>query len=203
MSGCGGGKGGDGVSATARTDLVVGVLLAYVRTRRRPPPRPRSARYALVAPQKAFIVMPSALTNKRRELLAAWLSPLAIVPLWAVYLWFGLYPDRSGMFFAFWVMVVIGYPTMFFLALPAWRSANERGGVSWMRLLFYGAVFGSIVPVLLYGFVVCSTILSSSKYLWNGVIREGVEILLIGAAMGVAISAAFKLIASDRKSDPS
>lgn len=141
-------------------------------------------------------------TNKRRELLAAWLSPLAIVPLWALFLWFGLYPDRSGMFFAFWVMVVIGYPTMFFLALPAWRSANERGGVSWMRLLFYGAVFGSIVPVLLYGFVVCSALLNSSKYFWNSVIREGVEILLIGACMGIATAVAYKLIACSSISEP-
>jgi hypothetical protein len=104
-------------------------------------------------------------------------------------------------FFAFWVMVVIGYPTMFFLALPAWRSANERGGVSWMRLLLYGAALGSIVPVLMNGFMLCNAILNSSKYFWIVVLRECVEILLIGAGMGVAVAAAFKLIAGGRKSD--
>ena len=58
------------------------------------------------------------------------------------------------------------------------------------------------MPVLLYGFVVCSALLVSSKYFWNGVIREGVEILLIGAGMGISIAAAFKLIAIGSKSSP-
>ena len=141
------------------------------------------------------------MTNKRRELFAAWLSPLAIVPLWAVFLWFERYPDRSGMFFAFWVMLVIGYPTMFFLALPAYRSASERGGVSWKRLLSCGAVLGSIVPVLLYSVAVCSALLNREKYFLSGVIREAVEILLIGMCMGIAIATAFKLIASSPKSE--
>jgi hypothetical protein len=168
-----------------------------------PPPRPRSARYALVAPQKSFIVMLSALTNKRRELLAAWLSPLAIVPLWAAYLSLGFHPNRSGMFFAFWVMVVIGYPTMFFLALPAWRGESARGGVSWMKLLCYGAVLGSIVPVLLGGFVVCGALLDRNEYFLAGAIRESVETLLEGGCMGIAIAVAFKLIADSFKAEPS
>ncbi len=53
MSGCSGGQSGDGGLALLPdfgkfADLVVGGPLAYVRTRRRPPPRPRFARYALV-----------------------------------------------------------------------------------------------------------------------------------------------------------
>ena len=119
------------------------------------------------------------------------------------FLSFGRYPDRSGIFLAFWVMVFVAYPTMFFLALPAWRSAQERGSVSWPRLLLQGAALGLIVPMLLYGFVVCSALLTSSKYFSVGVLGEGVEILLMGAGFGIAIAAAFKLIASGLKSESS
>lgn len=118
-------------------------------------------------------------------------------------LWFGLYPDGSGMFFAFWVMLVIGYPTMFFLALPAWGSTSARGGVGWMRLLFWGIVLGSVAPALLGGFAVCGALLDRNKYILAGAIRESVEMLLIGACMGITTAVAFKLIAYGLKSQPS
>ncbi len=142
------------------------------------------------------------LTTTRREFYAAWVSPLAVLPVFAVLLYVGQYGDPAGMFSALWVMVVVAYPTMFFLALPAWRNATERGAVSWTRVLLYGAALGSIVPFLMAVVLVCVALRDGRKYGVLSAVQECLAMLVLGLVCGIAIAITFRLIAGSPKAVP-
>jgi hypothetical protein len=141
----------------------------------------------------------SRLDEKSRERLAAWISPFAVFLPWSIVLQFERYTGRAGMFFAAYVMVVIGYPTMFFLALPSWRDTKERDRVCWTRSIAFGAMFGALVPLLLTMLIACSALIQNSANDLKGVAIECFEMISIGIVMGAAVACVFHLIAADPK----
>ncbi len=178
-------------SATARIDLVVGGLLAYVRTRRRPPPRPRSARYALSERMRK-----SPLT--RREIVATLVSPALVAG--TILCWILLSDTVGFPQFVIWLSLIYGYPLTLVAGVPLWLWCKRKYGISWPKVLVGGAVCGSIVPVLMYVPVLLSSVSTKNNWHTQEVVAELLRFALGGALLGIAIALTFRLVAGAPKS---